>query len=114
MARGSAALARANKVAAAAKKRAANLRKKIESVQPVEIAATVAGGGAGGMLDAKTPAFMLSWGLDYPSAAIGVLGVSYGIFSARSGQTEKLITCLGTGMLSGVAYDFSKNKALEA
>jgi len=78
--------------------------------QPTEIAATVTGAGAGGFLDGNTPLWLQQWGLRYPSAAVGVLAISYGIFSQRSGNTEKLITCAGTGMLSGVAYDYSKTE----
>ena len=113
MAKRSAALARAEKGWAASRKRAANLGKKVKEAKPLEIVSTVGGGAAGGVLDANTPTFMLGWGLDYPSMAIGLLGVSYGLFTNRSGQTEKLITCASTGMLTGVAYDYAKKMTLE-
>lgn len=111
MARRSATLARMEKAVSASRARAANLRKRIKKDQPVQVASTVAGAFIGGAVDKNTPAFMQGFGLEYPSLAIGVLAVSYGLISTKDGQMEKLATTLGTGMLAGVSYDFSKNKS---
>ena len=68
------------------------------------------GGYAAGWVDANQPAFLAAIGGDQfgPSTVIGVALTGYGLFSARSGQMEKLSTALGTGMLSAAAYNFAK------
>ncbi len=106
------AMMKMEKSLASARKRARDLGEKVKKGQPVEIASTVAGGAAGGALDANTPQFLSGLGLDYPSAAVGIVAISYGLFSRRSGQLEKISTCLGTGMLAGVSYDYAKTNAM--
>ena len=110
MARRSTALAKSQKALASAKKRAADLRKNIKKDQPMEIAATIGGGYAAGWVDSNQPAFLAGLGGDQFNAStiIGVVLTGYGLFSARSGQMEKLSTALGTGMLSAAAYNFAK------
>ena len=108
MAKRSAALTRAEKALAGARKRATDLRKKMKTQQPMEIAATVGGGYIAGYVDKENPAWLAGLGLDNPSLVIGSVLVGYGLFSARSGQMEKVATSLGTGMITAYAYNFAQ------
>ena len=108
MAKRSAALVRAEKALSGARKRATDLRQKMKHQQPMEIAATVGGGFAAGWIDKENPAWLAGLGLQNPSLVIGGVLVGYGLFSARSGQMEKLSTSIGTGMLTAYAYNFAQ------
>lgn len=98
-ARKSTAVMRAEKVAAAAKKRAANLREKMKKDQPLIIASTVAGGVVDGFIQSQQPEWLNNLGVDSSLLVGGVL-VGYGLFSDRAGQLEKTATAIGTGVLT--------------
>lgn len=109
MAKRSAALVRAEKALAGARKRATDLRKKMKTDQPMEIAATIGGGYIAGFVDKETPAWLTNIvGEQSPALLLGAGLTAYGLLSARSGQMEKISTSVGTGMLTVVAYNFAK------
>jgi hypothetical protein len=100
MAKKSTAIVRAEKVAAAAKRRATNLREKMKKDQPLILASTVIGGGGlDGFIQASQPEWLTGLGVDSSLLVGGVL-VGYGLFSDRSGQMEKTATAIGTGVLT--------------
>ena len=109
MAKRNAALTRAEKALSGARKRATDLRKKMKTEQPIEIAATVGGGWLAGWIDKENPDFIANLGFDNPSLFIGGGLVAYGLFSGRSGQMEKVSTSVGTGMLTAYAYNLAKS-----
>ena len=102
MAKRSAALVRAEKTLAGARKRATDLCKKMKTNQPMEIASTVAGGAIAGVVVKQNP--LAQYGFQDPDLIIGGGLIAYGLFSSRSGQAERLATTLGTGMLTAYAY----------
>ena len=108
MAKRSVALKRLEKALAGSRRSASNLRKKMKTQQPMEIAATVGGGFAAGWIDKENPAWLAGLGLPNPSLVIGSALAAYGLFSARSGQMEKLSTSIGTGMITAYAYTLAK------
>lgn len=97
---------------ASAKKRAVNLREKIKVEQPMVIASTIAGGYLSSVLESNTPDFISNtqFGKN-PELLVGAVAVGYGLFSRRSGQAEKVITALGTGMLTVYTYKFAQSQA---
>jgi hypothetical protein len=97
--RGSAALARAEKAVAGARKRAAVIRQKIKKDQPMEIAVTIGGGALDGAIQSQTPQFLRDIDVD-PGLAVGGLLIGYGLLSTRDGQAEKISTLLGTGVMA--------------
>lgn len=110
MAKRSAALSRAEKALSGARKRATDLRKKMKTNQPMEIAATVGGGYVAGWIEKETPPWIANIvGEQSPSLLIGGGLVAYGLFSGRSGQMEKVSTSVGTGMLTAYAYNLAKS-----
>jgi hypothetical protein len=102
MAKRSAALVRAEKALAGARKRATDLRKKMKTNQPMEIAGTVAGGAIAGVVVQRNP--LAQFGVTQPDLVVGGILIAYGLSSSRSGQAERLATTLGTGMLTTAAY----------
>ena len=108
MAKRNIALAKAEKALSGARKRATDLRRKIKSDQPIEIAATVGGGYIAGYVDKETPEWISGLGLDNPSLYIGIGLAAYGVFSSRSGRMETISTALGTGMVTAYAYTLAK------
>ena len=109
MAKRSAALDRAKTALAATRKRATALRKKIKTEQPIIIASTVGGGYLAGFIEKETPAWISNIaGEQNPSLLIGGVLVGYGMFSARSGQMEKVSSAVGTGFLTVYAYNLAK------
>ena len=100
MARKNTAIVKAQKVAAAARKRATNLKTKMKKDEPMIIASTVIGGGAmDGFIQASQPEWLQGLGVD-SSLLVGGVMVGYGLFSDRSGQMEKAVTAVGTGVLT--------------
>lgn len=99
MARKNAALTKAEKGLAAAKRRASNLRNKMKKDTPLIIATTVAGGIIDGAIQASQPAWLTGLGVDSSLAVGGVL-VGFGLFTDRAGQMEKAATSIGTGILT--------------
>jgi len=109
MAKRSAALTRAEKALAGARKRATDLRKKMKTDQPMQIGATVAGGYIAGFVEKETPEWISGLvGEQSPALLFGLGLTGYGLFSARSGQMEKISTNVGTGMLTAYAYNMAK------
>jgi propanediol dehydratase large subunit len=109
MAKRSAALTRAEKALSGARKRATDLRKKMKTQQPMEIAATVGGGYLAGFIEKETPVWVANIaGEQNPSLLIGGGLVAYGMFSARAGQAEKMASAVGTGFLTVYAYNLAK------
>ena len=96
----STAIVKAQAVAAAARKRATNLKSKLKKDEPMIIASTVFGGGAvDGFIQSSQPEWLKGLGVD-SSLLVGGVMVGYGLFSERSGQMEKAITAVGTGVLT--------------
>ncbi len=106
MAKRSAALVKAEKALSGARKRASDLRKKMKSDQPKEIAYTVTGGALAGVVVAQNP--LAEFGIKQPDLIIGALLVAYGLTSSRSGEAEKFATAAGTGMLTTAAYRYAQ------
>ena len=102
MAKRSAALTRAEKALAGARRRASILRSKIRKDQPMEIGVTIIGGGLDGAIQSQTPQFLRDLDLN-PGIAVGGLLVGYGLLSTGTGQLEKNSTLLGTGILAATA-----------
>ena len=102
MAKRSAALTRAEKALSGARKRASDLRKKMVTDQPKEIAYTVTGGALAGVIVKQNP--LAQFGVNQPDLIIGAILVAFGLSSSRSGEAEKFATCAGTGMLATTAY----------
>lgn len=103
------AVKRLEKSLASTKKRASDLRKKIKTDQPMQIATTVAGGYLTGFVEQNNPFAEFEWGRS-PELIIGGAAVAYGLTTSRSGQAEKAITALGTGMLTVYAYKFQRSQ----
>ena len=103
------AMQRLEKSLASTKKRASDLRKKTKASQPMTIATTVAGGYLTGVVESNNPFSAYDWGQS-PELIIGGAAVAYGVTSSRSGQAEKAITALGTGMLTVYAYKFQRSQ----
>jgi hypothetical protein len=99
MARRSAALARAEKALAGARKRASIMRTKVRKDQPMEIALTIGGGALDGIVQINTPAFLNQLEID-SGLVLGAALVGYGLLSTKTGQLEKASTSIGTGMLA--------------
>ena len=108
-ARRSAALARAEKALAGARKRASILRTKIRKDQPMEIAMTIAGGGIHGAVTANTPDILKQVDVD-PGLLVGGVLVGYGLMSTKAGQMEKAATAVGTGMLAAFASRYVESQ----
>lgn len=108
MAKRSAALVRAEKATAAARKRLTARRRKAKMEKPVEIAATIGGGYVAGWIDKENPPWLAGLGLDNPSLYIGGALMAYGYFSSRSGQMEKVSTSVGTGIITAYAYNLAQ------
>ena len=113
MARKSTAVAKAEKVAAAAKRRAANLRTKMKKDEPLILAATVGGGIVDGWIQINQPGWLTGLGVDSSLLVGGVL-VGYGLFSDRAGQMEKTATAVGTGILTCYASRMTSNYLFDA
>jgi hypothetical protein len=109
MATSKAAVRRLESALASTRKRASDLRKKIKTEQPTVIASTVGGAYLVPYVERSNPFKDMAWGRQ-PELLIGAALVGYGLFSARSGQTEKILTAAGTGMLSVAAYKFSQSQ----
>ena len=103
------AMKRLEKSLASTKKRASDLRKKTKASHPMQIATTIAGGYLTGFVEENNPFSAYEWGRS-PELIIGGAAVAYGITSSRSGQTEKAITAIGTGMLTVYAYKFQRTQ----
>lgn len=99
MARRTAALARAEKALAGARKRASILRTKVRKDQPMEIAMTIGGGALDGFVQLNQPAFLNEIDID-SGIIVGATLVGYGLLSTKDGQLEKASTSIGTGMLA--------------
>ena len=110
MAKRNAALEKVKTALVASRKRATDLRKKIKTDQPVQIASKVAGGYLAGFIEKETPAWISNIaGEQNPSLLIGGGLVAYGMFSARAGQAEKMASAIGTGFLTTYAYNVAKS-----
>jgi len=109
MAKRNAALTRAEKALSGARKRATDLRQKMKTDQPVQIASTVAGGALAGWIDKENPDWIQNMGVTNPSLVFSAVLIGYGLFSARSGQAEKFATSAGTGMLTAYVYNTVKD-----
>jgi len=108
MATSSRAVKRLESALASTRKRATDIRKKIKLEQPTVIASTVGGAYIVPFLEKSNPfKEMTSPIFKSPELIIGAALVGYGLYSSRSGQTEKILTAAGTGMLSVAAYKFS-------
>lgn len=103
------AMKRLEKSLASTKKRASDLRKKAKQSQPMTIGTTVAGGYLTGFVEENNPFSAYEWGQS-PELIIGGAAVAYGLTTSRSGQAEKAITALGTGMLTVYAYKFQRSQ----
>jgi hypothetical protein len=109
MARVSTALKKAQDALAGQRKRATDLRKKITSDKPMNVMGNVAGGYLSGYVDDNNPLSSYEWGKS-PNLVIGGAAVLYGLTTSRSGQAEKIITSVGSGMLAVWAYKFQQGQ----
>jgi hypothetical protein len=110
MAKASAAVRRLEKAVAGQRKRASDLRKKIKTEQPMNVLTTSVGGYGAGWLNENNPLSAYDWAKN-PELVFGIAAVAYGLSTSRSGQAEKAITNLGSGMLAVYAYKFSRGEA---
>jgi len=109
MAKRNAALEKSKLALSSMRKRATDLRKQIKTEQPIIIASTVGGGYLAGFIEKETPPWITNIaGEQNPSLLIGGALVGYGMFSARSGQMEKVSSAVGTGFLTVYAYNLAK------
>jgi len=110
MARASSAVRRLEKAVAGQRKRASDLRKKIKTEQPMNVLSTSIGGYGAGWLNENNPLSEYEFASN-PELVFGLAAVAYGLTTSRSGQAEKAITNIGSGMLAVYAYKFATGEA---
>lgn len=110
MARASAAVRKLEKAVSSQRKRASDLRKRIKTEQPMNVLTTSIGGYGAGWLNANNPLADYEFAAN-PELVFGIAAVAYGLTTSRSGQAEKAITNIGSGMLAVYAYKFSRGEA---